>query len=190
MIIVGYSGKAEHGKTACCRIMRERAAAMNLKAEIFEISKLIMDHCVRLGLMPAGLTRDELNSDQVKMLVDEGTRMRDTVDPNYWTNKIFEWIDATKTIHIALIPNLRFKQEAQSVIDRNGYVVRVNRLNADGSPFISTTRDPNHPCETSLDKWAADFYITNKTGRSLWLERVAAVLLDHILELDLEGASK
>lgn len=181
-LIIGLSGKAEHGKTAASHIIREWVVRQGGTSDIFEISGLIVDHCIKLGLLPPGMTREKCNEAQIKLLVDEGSRMRNEVDPQYWTNLIVPTMLASG-LDVAICPNLRFPQEAQAVRDAGGYVWRVNRLNQDGSPFVSTTRDPNHECETSLDRWPSDFYLYNMTGHGALLEELVVTLFEYIVDL-------
>jgi hypothetical protein len=180
-LIIGLAGKAEHGKTAAARIIREWVVKQGGTAGIFEISTLILDHCVKLGLIPAGTKREQCTDAQVKILVDEGTRMRES-NPMYWTDLIVPTM-LNSGVDVAICPNLRFPQEAQAIRTAQGYVWRVNRLNPDGSPFVSTTRDPNHSCETSLDTWPADFYLYNMTGHGALLEELVVTLFEYIVTL-------
>ena len=182
-LVIGLAGKAEHGKTAAARIICEWVTNNGGTAGIFEISKLIYNHAVELGLLPPGLERDKMTNEQVKVLVDEGSRMRNTVDPNYWTDRVIPWA-LESNVDVAIIPNLRFPQEAEAVRRTKGYVWRVNRLNPAGSPFVSTTRDPNHETETALDRWPADFYIYNVTGHGALLEELVVTLYEYVVDLD------
>jgi len=181
-LLIGLTGKAEHGKTAAARIIREWVQKQGGTAGIFEISGLIIDHCIKLGLMAPGKTRETCTDAEVKLLVDEGTRMRNEVDPQYWTNLIVPAMQASG-LDVAICPNLRFPQEAQAIRKSGGFVWRVNRLNQDGSPFVSTTRDPNHECETALDRWPADFYLYNMTGHGALLEEMVVTLFEYVIDL-------
>lgn len=181
-IVIGISGKAEHGKTAAARIIKEAAEAIGLSVFILEISKMILEHCQEQGMIPKGLTREQCTNEQVRILVFEGSRMRNQVDKNYWTNKCNEWIKAHPEYNVVIIPNVRFPQEAGAIRDFGGTVLRLNRLNVDGSPFISMTRDPNHETETALDHWPADFYITNITGKDKLLEAFIRAFFAYVLE--------
>ncbi|VVB51970.1 Uncharacterised protein [uncultured archaeon] len=178
-LLIGICGKAENGKTAAARIIREWTIGQGGTAGIFEISGLILEHCYKLGLIPQGTTREQCTEAQVKILVDEGSRMRNEVGPQYWTNLIVPKMQASG-LDVAICPNLRFPQEAQAVRAAGGYVWRVNRLNTDGSPFVSTTRDPNHECETALDRWPADFYLYNMTGHGALLEELVVTLFSYV----------
>lgn len=188
-LIIGLAGKAEHGKTATARIIRDRVESGSEPdcpggtCGIFEISELIRQHCIKLGLLPEGIKREDMTYQQVAVLVSEGSRMRNEVDPQYWTTLIMQEI-AKSDVDVAVIPNLRFPQEAQATRDAHGYVWRINRLNRDGSPFVSLTRDPNHETETALDRWPADFYLYNMTGHGALLEEQVITLYEYVVGLE------
>ncbi len=175
-LIIGISGKSEHGKSAASRIIVE--AADGLDAMIFEISEMLRLSAVSRGLLPADVKRADMNFDQIKVLVDEGAWGR-AQHPDYWIDKLFAAIDESKC-DIAIIPNIRFPQEGESIRKRGGSVVRVNRLNPNGSRFVSLTRDPNDITETALDLWNADYYITNITGHGKLLEGLVTVTFQYI----------
>lgn len=181
-LLIGLSGKAEHGKNAAANIIKEWVTKQGGTCGIFEISDLILKECIELGLLPSGSKRNQQDLYQNKILVEHGSRQRDTIDPSYWTNKIVPTMQ-NAGVDVAVCPNIRFPQEGQAIRDAGGYVWRVNRLNADGSPFVSTTRDPNHPCETSLDRWPADFYLYNLTGHGGLLEELVVTLFEYIVDL-------
>ena len=67
------------------------------------------------------------------------------------------------------------------VKDLGGYTIQVSRRNADGTPFVDTSRDPNHPSETQLDDYNYDYKINVKTGDQVLLEEWAITLV-HFLK--------
>lgn len=185
-VVIGLSGKAEHGKSACSHIMAERARERGLSAQIFEVSHYIYRHCVHLGLLPDGLTRDQMTNAQVAVLVSEGSRMRNEVDPNYWTKIVLERIGQA-TCDVAICPNVRFPQEADGIRSIGGVIVRLTRLHSNGRNFVSTTRDPNHETETALDNYQPDFRLLNISGLTERLQKEVKALLDRILYRNNQG---
>lgn len=183
MILIGLAGKAEHGKSAGSRIIKEWTERRGCTCEIFEVSKLILDECYALGLIPDGQPRDQNNKEQNKILVDHGSKQRES-NPNYWTDLITAQMLASKA-DVTVCPNIRFPQEAQAIRNSGGYIIRMNRVNdvAHGlSPFISLSRDPNHLTETAVDNWPADFIITNVTGHGGLLEGLVAAVMNYVAE--------
>lgn len=68
-----------------------------------------------------------------------------------------------------IITDVRFENEAQSVLDRGGLLVRINRdvNKQDG-------RDHNHPSETSLDNYGKFHFTIDNNKHTLWqLEKTA-----------------
>lgn len=181
-LLLGFSGKAEHGKTASARITKEFVEGDGGIASIHEISTLIRLECIAEGLLPEGITREEMNREQLAVLIKKGNDRR-AENPTYWTDTIVAAM-LNSGSNVAICPNLRFTQEADAIRNAGGYITRVNRLNANRTPFISLTRDPNDITETGLDYWAADFYITNVTGHNKLLERNVTAVYEHILDLE------
>jgi hypothetical protein len=176
-LVIGLSGKSEHGKSAASRVIVEASQFLGLGARVVEISAIIRLSAVSRGLLPPDVKREEMNYEQIKVLVDEGSWGR-AQDPDYWTKQVHSMIEASPDLDVAIIPNIRFPQEVTGC----DYVVRLNRLNYDRSPFISTTRDPNDITETALDHCRADFYITNVTGHARLFEMNVTTLFAYIWE--------
>lgn len=110
-----------------------------------------------------------------KLLQWWGTEYRRTQDPEYWTK---QWKAAVNPkADIVFSTDMRFQNEAQAVKELSGYTIQVNRLNLDGTPFVDTSRDPNHPSEIQLDGYNYDFKITVKTGDLVLLEEWATTLV-------------
>lgn len=183
-LLIGLAGKAEHGKNAAANIITEWVRKQGGTCGIFEISALILAECISLGLLPQGSVRNQQDLVQNKVLVDHGTNQR-AQDPGYWVtgkNGIVP-VMLNSGLDVAICPNIRFPQEGDAIKKAGGYVWRVNRLNEDGSPFVSTTRDPNHACETALDRYNADFYLYNMTGHGTLLEDLVVTLFEYVVEL-------
>ena len=82
--------------------------------------------------------------------------IRDGLHTNAWVNALFaDYTDTSQWI----ITDTRFPNEAQSIKDRGGIVIRVIRPEVcqdDESSML-----PKHPSETALDDWIFDFVIFN-----------------------------
>jgi hypothetical protein len=110
-----------------------------------------------------------------------GTEFRRSQDPLYWVTKWKAGINPKA--NIVLATDMRFINEALAVKDVGGSTVRVSRLNLDGTPFVDTSRDPNHPSEIELDGHNFDYRITVKTGDLVLLEEWAVTLVHHLRAL-------
>lgn len=181
-IVLGLAGKAEHGKSAASRIIREHVFANGGVAGIFELSHYIYLSCVRKGLLPDGLDRAKMTNAHIKVLVDEGNAGR-RENPMTWTNQVMAAMDAS-ACDVVICPNVRFQTEIDGVHKLGGYNIRVNRLNRDGSSFVSTTRDPNDITETAIDFATYDYYLYNMTGHGALLEQQVITLFEYIAALE------
>jgi hypothetical protein len=113
-----------------------------------------------------------------KLLQWWGTDFRRAQDPDYWAKKLFASIP--KDIDIALVTDVRFPNEFQGIKERNGFTVRINRKNADGSPFVAPDRPADHPSETALDGFNWDFELHNPHGHAAWLGEQAITLTEYL----------
>jgi hypothetical protein len=104
-------------------------------------------------------------------------------DPEYWVKKVFEKIAYDKP-HIAVITDCRYQNEAWAVKKFGGYIVKVERLNEDGTPYFATDRPANHQSEIDLDNYNFDYYIKAKTGQVAWVEQQAITLAEMLRGLE------
>jgi len=123
------------------------------------------------------------------MLQFWGTGFRRTFsDKNYWVNEGIKRIgELTKDYDgeepfVVFIPDTRFINERDAVKFNLGYYWQINRYNEDGSRFIATDRDPNHPSETELDDCPADLIIKATSGDIEDLEYQADAAFNYTLE--------
>lgn len=93
---------------------------------------------------------------------------RDLIHPNIWVNALFaDYNKIDGKYPNWLITDVRFPNEAKSIRDQNGILIRINRLNPNDvcqscnvkrsehhyrHPFI-TNNKKEHRSETSLDDW-------------------------------------
>ena len=179
MLVIGIGGRAESGKSTAGRATHKQALAMGLTAKIFELSEYVLTEAVALGRIPAGKKRNELTDSEVEELVKLGMERRKE-DPDYWTKKFEEDVLATKP-DVVICPNIRFQNEADAVRRLGGYIVRVTCYISDGVEYVSRTRDPNHPSETSQHYILADYFLTFLRGESDLLKSQAACLLQYLV---------
>jgi hypothetical protein len=174
-IIIGFSGRARHGKTECTMAIKEYAEKCECRTVgIYDVGAMILQMCIKQNRLPQ-VNRVDMTKEQLQVLIDVGKEMR-KVDENYWVNRVVEQALEDK-FDVAMCPNLRMPQECAAIRNVGGYVVRVNSLNADGSMYISPDRDPNDPTETALQFWAADFYLTVVDPPDATLLKAQAVTL-------------
>lgn len=158
-LIIGFSGRARHGKTNACEAIVSRAARAGYVAKMYDIGDMIRRHCIAWGHLPV-VARADMTKEQLQILINVGKEKR-AVDVNYWIGQMFKAIEREKP-DVALCPNLRYENEAAACHEHGGHVVRLTRLNENGSVFISDDRPPNDISETALEFWPADYYLTTK----------------------------
>ena len=185
-LIIGYSGRARSGKSESCEAIRNftcHALSVPIQrrrtAVVYDIGNLIRLWCIKNGRLPQ-IERRDMTREQLQILIDVGKERR-ADDPNFWLDLMFTSI-AFDAPDVALIPNLRYENEAAAVKAQNGFVVRMTRLNANGSEYISPDRDPNDISETSLQFWPADFYFTVKDGHVDLVRKQAVALYLYLSE--------
>lgn len=176
-LILGFSGRARCGKTFSCEAIKRYVTAAGLTAKLYDIGNLVRLYSIANGLLPQ-VEREDMTKEQLAVLVKVGADQR-AVDPEFWLRTMGAAIEADK-VDVALIPNLRMPNEADWVRARGGYVIRVKRLNPDGSEYISADRDPNHFLETALEFWQADFYTVVKGGQATLVEEQAVAIYKYV----------
>jgi hypothetical protein len=179
-LIILFGHKARHGKDTVVKTIidaykdkydvRRYAFADELKNEVEGLDKLAM--CARYGvaydfnppmddpLCPTGK--------QSSLLQAHGAHMR-TINPYHWVNKLGNKIEKDKP-QIALISDMRYKNERLWGLANDGYTVNVTRQG-----YVDLSRDPNHESEVDLDGMPYDFYISVPEGN---LEELRADALD------------
>jgi hypothetical protein len=178
MILIGLTGRARSGKSSAARGIMKAAEKNGLNAKIFELSDYVLADLKNDGLIPKSATREDLK-DNVSLLVQRGMSRREE-NEDYWIDLLRSDLQTYKP-DVAIIPNVRFQNEAFSIKAGFGYIVRVTALVKDGVSFISPDRDPNHVSEISTRDIEADYFLTAKKGHTKLLEKQAEALLNYLL---------
>ena len=179
MLLIGVTGRAEAGKTTTSKAILREAAKKNLRAESFEISSYVMADAVQQGLI-RNVVREDLEPNEVQQLVAVGMKRR-SENPGHWISLLYDDIMAKKP-DVALIPNLRFLDEADFVRSLGGKIIRVKSYVVDGVEFISPTRNANHISEVQHHQIQADHFIVVQRGENQLLARQAATLFNYLIE--------
>ena len=101
---------------------------------------------------------------------------------DYWIKKLFATIPSN--LHIALISDMRFLDEAAAIKERGGYTVNVQRLNADGTQYYASDRPKDHRSETELDGYDYDYFIKSKEGSQALTGEYAITLAEYLKALN------
>lgn len=173
MFVIGLGHKARHGKDYVAKYMVQHAAKKGLYAKTFSLADALKAHCrVTYGM----------REKDPYLLQIVGTEVVRRIQPNLWVDICMATI-AEQAPDVALIPDMRFENEVQAVLAANGFVVKVSRTNPDGSAWVSTDRNPNHPSEIALDAYTAwDGTITVPSGQIDRLKMEAEFVFDGLYE--------
>lgn len=93
---------------------------------------------------------------------------RQVIHPNIWVNSLMA--DYLETRDDWVITDMRFPNELESVKNKNGITIRVNRLETD---YLAGT----HLSETALDDYEFDYIINNDGTLEDLIIKVKAILL-------------
>lgn len=163
-ILLGFGHKARHGKDYLanevhCRLPRE--------TRIYSFARDLKGYARVMGM----------NEKDPELLVSLGTGVLRRLNPDVFVRCLRAQIEEEQP-RVALITDVRFPNEATWCV-HNGGLVKVERLNEDGSPFFSADRNPNGEPEVALNDWRAwTFHFQAKTGDLTTLNTAADSLAD------------
>lgn len=136
--LIGISGKAQHGKDTLGKMLVENhgytrfAFADPLKEMAYRIDPMIS------GTQSLAWLVDQMGWEEAKKIPEVrrflqylGHGAREVLDKGVWIRRTMRDVDAMiKEGHRVVITDMRYLNEVDAVIKRNGYVVRVNRPDA------------------------------------------------------------
>lgn len=148
--IIGIGHKARQGKDTIANYLVKQYGAQK-----FSFSDALYD----VARVVFGM--EEKDGPLLQVLGTEVFRRR---DPNVWVKTVYRKIQ-DKTPAIAVVPDVRFPNEAQMVKDMGGKVIHIRRFLQDGTRFIATDRPTTHPSEVGMDNYKGwDYTIDAKDG--------------------------
>jgi hypothetical protein len=113
--------------------------------------------------------------------------MRNGLHKNVWVNALFSDISPKDNI---IITDMRFLNEMEAVVKRNGITIRVVRACSEcgktGHHKMSCSKQytKEHSSETSLDKAKFNYEIINDAGIPELIEKVRKILIKEELMID------
>lgn len=159
-MIIGLSGYAQSGKDTVAELL-----CLNYGFKRIAFADAIREGVVRLnpmlddGIRVADLVEDygwdvaKGNAEVRRLLQVFGTEVgRSLLGSNVWTDVAFKQIDAEPNQRW-VIPDVRFENEAQEILNRNGDVWRINRHNH--APVN------HHTSEHAMDRYVFKHVIYN-----------------------------
>lgn len=98
-----------------------------------------------------------------------------TIDHLFWVKHLFGVIKNNNYENV-IITDIRYPNEADSIIERGGYVIRINRENKD---YINNEQ---HVSETSMNNYNNVAFVIENNGTLEGLRRKASVVVSQIIE--------
>ncbi len=148
--VIGFIGHARHGKDEAARVLAQQVAGSRRYAFSDAIS------------IYARLSHGMAERDPV-VLQKVGFEMRQS-NHGVWLDMVYWQIHDHKP-DLAIVTGARFDDEVQMLRDMGGQIVKIHRVNEDGSDFISGDRDRNHAVERDIDSLYFDGAVRNVSGR-------------------------
>lgn len=168
-IIVGLGHKARSGKGKAAEFITEAYDEYDIRSYGFSEelkrdvlgreSELCIEHGVTYDMNPD--RTDPICTGpagkQVHLLQFWGQYKRQQ-DAFYWIHKLARRISEDQP-QVALVTDLRYKNEAAWIKSQGGYVLKIERPG-----FVDPSRDPNHISEVDLDGYKGWDYVVSASN--------------------------
>jgi hypothetical protein len=180
MIILGIGHKARHGKDTAANAILDYYGWNN---ELFLKHNTLKGivQVQRIGFADAlyEMARNEYGmKEKDSVLLQQLGSEKRAEDPDYWVNRLATRI-SPKT-DVLVIPDTRYRNEAAWIKASGGYVLKITRLNADGTPFVDPSRPADHPSETDLENYRFDFEWKISDGHQALTGELAVTLVEYL----------
>jgi len=147
MILIGIAGRARSGKDTMGAAL---AHHFGYAAKQYSFANALKCYCRVAGLMTV---KDG------PLLQIIGTDIYRRKEDGFWIRMLQYQIEEENP-DIAIITDCRFHNELAFIRNKNGVLIRMKRLNADGTEYIDETRNQHHASESNLTsksiKWDYD----------------------------------
>lgn len=154
MQIIGLSGKKQSGKDTFFRLAKNLLETQGLVVARYAFADPLKREVAEVLDIPIHEIEDNKPSYRM-MLQWWGTEWRREIQnqPNYWINKMVDFVNMQKGVDVVIITDCRFENEAKCVRDLGGCIVRVVR------PAV--VHDDTHSSEDELPSQLVDLYCPN-----------------------------
>jgi hypothetical protein len=196
MLIVGITGRAQHGKDTLAQMLQRHLEKQLLDVRIYRFAGalkrlLLVVNPVITPILRYGEIITQLGEEEAKLQYPEirrllqqlGTGVRDIVGEDAWVRALERELDERWADNplgppdIIIIPDVRFPNEADWVrVARSGILVRVVRPGVEAA-------DPTHESERYVDTLRVDYEVLN--DRTLRKLNSAAKQLAGFIDRDL-----
>lgn len=178
-MIIGLSGYAGSGKDTVAKILSDNhdfkqiAFADKLREFLYAMNPIVGYNIAPVPLRTVidlfgwqGYKKSEFAESIRNIIRKAGTEAgRGVLGEDVWVNAVFNSISQNDDY---VISDCRFRNEADAVRSKNGFVVRITR--------DSVRQDISHSSETSLDGYLFDYIIENNGSIEELEEKVAVML--------------
>jgi len=164
--LIGITGYAQHGKDSLAQHLVDKYGytrigfADQLKELALRVNPLVLDETTFRRLDEAVRTEGWESAKQVpevrRVLQELGTGVRDVLGEDAWIEALFrKLIPGGKFV----VADVRFPNEAEELSAYGAMMIRVNRINTDGTPFDNGV-GTDHPSEQYVPTLPVDLELT------------------------------
>lgn len=163
--IIGISGKKRAGKDTTARVLMDtlpNAIIMYFADSLKKVAAIALGHQYDHFYKDENKLKEYEIAPEVMMTGREflqkvGTEgFRNNIHKDFWVHMMMKRIEYLPgDFEYVIIPDVRFENEYEAILERNGYVIRVVR---------SGIEEDDHPSETALDNHRFHARIYNNEG--------------------------
>lgn len=183
--MIGVIGYAQHGKDTIGRILVEQHGFIRFAfADALKSMALVLNPIVTTRQRLGDVVGPEKNWESAKQIPEVrrflqvlGTEaVRGHLGGDAWINALERKITDSGARRI-VITDVRFLNEAMWVHSLGGTLIRVSRIEPDGSAFDNGL-PPDHPSEAQIPELPADFFIESVSGDFVGISGAVARTLE------------
>jgi hypothetical protein len=165
-MIIGLVARAEHGKdTAADYLVEKHGFVKKAFAEPLKSMLIVEGYCTYEECYVKKTEKSRLLMQVV------GDLFRKYVSIDYFVKELinspFIRVNTNKYLterKNVVISDIRMHNEAEAIKDAGGILIKIERLNADGTEYRAKNTNHNHPSEKFVDEIGYDFIIEAKSG--------------------------
>ena len=159
-LLIGLLGRKRSGKDSFCQYLAAQGS--------FPIQRMAFADALKIEVAQhRGLTVEQLEADKTRLrpfLQWWGTEFRRAEDPDYWVRHMPE----PSRLHLNVVTDVRFQNEADWVTERGGLLVRIVR------PQLLD--DDTHASELLADEIQAPLTIYNSSSSQKFFKTASTFL--------------
>lgn len=180
MLIIGIAGKKRSGKDTVGRHLHQKygyqrfAFADEVRAALLRLDPIVFADWYEKKAIRLSEYVDRHGWEKAKeiqevrgLLKRMGTEAIRSIDRFFWVRKTMLDVDLC-TAERVVITDVRFQNEANAILDRSGYIIRIVRP--------ETEDDDAHQSETELDQIWTDYTVVNDGSLQQLQEKVDEIL--------------